>query len=103
MRVDGRHGDPGRSARLGMAQLLARAGLPGFEPHGPRADPRSAGSATLPVFYGARGVLLVRGPGTAIPGGPSLVETTDDGGRSWHSHPGESTRPGGSTAPPTAG
>jgi hypothetical protein len=61
--------------------------LPGFEPHGPRADPRSAGSASLPTFYGARGVLLVRGPGTAIPWGRSWVETTDDGGRSWQSHP----------------
>ena len=61
--------------------------LPGFEPHGPPADPRTAGSASLPAFYGARGVLLVRGPGTAIPWGPSLVETTDDGGRSWQPHP----------------
>ena len=61
--------------------------LPGFEPHGPRADPRSTGSASLPTFYGTRGVLLVRGPGTVIPWGPSLVETTEDGGRSWQSHP----------------
>jgi photosystem II stability/assembly factor-like uncharacterized protein len=61
--------------------------LPGFEPHGTHADPHAAGSASLPDFFGDHGVLLVRGPGTSIPWGPTLVESTGDGGRSWQSHP----------------
>jgi photosystem II stability/assembly factor-like uncharacterized protein len=64
----------------------AEVTLPGFESHGPRTDPHATGSASLPAFFGASGILLVRGPGTAIPWAPTLVETTGDGGRTWHAH-----------------
>jgi photosystem II stability/assembly factor-like uncharacterized protein len=61
--------------------------LPGLGQQARQSGHGAAASASLPAFFGRLGVLLVREPGSASPAGQAEVDTTDDGGRSWQSHP----------------